>query len=490
MNNFSNIFFIDALSSSFFLPMMGILLLIFSHNVSFVQNIIAIIIPYFFILSNLAFYFDKNHEVIEKTIFRFNDIFEIKFLYTEISNIFLLMVGCLWLLNNIYSIGYIKIREIRYTYFMSFIFLFIVITTLIASSGNLITLFFFYEVLTLSTYFLVSYHKENYEVKIASAQYLKVLMLTSACFFLFAIAICFVETSSFVFLKEGIMEFYRFSNWWMIPFLLILFLYGASKAATLPFHFWLPEAMIAEIPVSALLHAVAIVKSGIITLLYIVSYYFGIKYLAKQSQIHPVAFSIPKYIAGISAIYASVFAIKKSEIKKVLAYSTMGQLGYMTMLIFSFHEGMEGVVLLQLIAHAIAKINLFFCAGIFYLKYKIKKISDLNSIAKKEFILCLCFAISALSIIGLPPTIGFMAKLNMLIYAVKNEEFFITSILVFGTILNCYYFLPMISKMFFEKRDEKESENGDLIEYDSHFTLYIPIYISTIAVILFFCFLI
>ncbi len=490
MNIVSHFFFSNALNGSFFLPVFGIILLILSHNILQIQYFVSIVIPSLFVLTNLSFYLNKNHEIIEKVVFKFNDVFELKLVYTEISNVFLLMVGSLWLLNNIYSIGYIKIKNIRYTYFVSFIFLFIATTTLIASSGNLITLFFFYEVLSLSTYFLVSYKKENYEVKIASGKYLQVLMSTSACFFLVAIAILFVETGSFSFMNGGIMEFYHLSHWWLIPLCLIFFLYGSSKAATLPFHFWLPEAMIAEIPVSALLHAVAVVKSGVITVLYVVSYYFGVKFLADQSKLHPITLSLPKYIAGFSAIYASILAIKKTEIKRVLAYSTMGQLGYMTMVIFSFHKNMEGTVMLQLIAHAVAKISMFFCAGIFYLKYKIKKIADLNSIAKKEFFLCLCFAISALSIIGFPPTIGFVSKFNMLVYAIKNQEFFITMVLLIGTILNCYYFLPMISRMFFEKRIGKDMENHDLVEYDSHFTLHMPIYISTIAVVALFCVLI
>ena len=490
MNIISDIFFFDVLNSSFFLPMIGILLLIISHNILPIQYFIAICIPSLFIASNLSFYLNKGSENIEKILFQFNDAFEIKLLYTEITSIFLLTVGFLWLLNNIYSIGYIKIQKIGYTYFMSFIFLFIATTSLIASSGNLITLFFFYEVLTLSTYFLVSYKKEYYEVKLAAGKYLQVLMSTSACFFLMAIVLSFVETGSFAFTNYGIMEFYSISQWWIIPLLLLLFLYGSSKAATLPFHFWLPEAMIAEIPVSALLHAVAVVKSGIITLLYVISYYFGVKFLENQAISHPISFSIPKYIAGFSAIYASILAIKKTEIKRVLAYSTMSQLGYMTMIIFSFHENMEWTTILQLIAHAVAKINLFFCAGIFYLKYKIKKISDMNSLAKKEFILCLCFAICALSIIGLPPTIGFISKFNMLVYAMKNQEFFIIFVLSIGTILNCYYFLPIISRMFFEKRLSKESENRELVQYESHFTLYVPIYISAISVVVLFCMLI
>ena len=139
---------------------------------------------------------------------------------------------------------------------------------------------------------------------------------------------------------------------------LVLFLYGCSKSATVPLHFWLPEAMIAHIPVSALLHAVAVVKSGILALLYIVIYIFGTEYLnALQSQ-HDFAFQIPKYLAGISAIYSSAIAIRKLEFKKILAYSTIGQLGYMVMIIFSFHNGMPKILLLQLIAHAFAKINM------------------------------------------------------------------------------------------------------------------------------------
>lgn len=213
MNIISNFFFIDALNSSFFLPFFGMLLLLISHNILPIQYLISILIPSLFVLINLSFYLDRNHEIIEKVVFKFSDVFEIKFLYSDISNIFLLMVGFLWLLNNIYSIGYIKIKEIRYTYFMSFIFLFITTTTLIASSGNLITLFFFYEVLSLSTYFLISYKKESYEVKLAAGKYLRVLMSTSASFFLIAIVISFVETGSFAFINGGIMEFYNLSYW-------------------------------------------------------------------------------------------------------------------------------------------------------------------------------------------------------------------------------------------------------------------------------------
>lgn len=490
MSIFFDIFFSNVLNCSFFLPIIGILLLVILHNIAFLQYFVSILIPILFISKNLIFYLRSDQSIIEQSFIRFTTAFEIKFQYSILSNTFLLMVGLLWLLNDIYSIGYIKIKKMNYTYFMSFIFLSISVVSLIAYSGNLITLFFFYEVLTVVTYFLVAYtREENYEIKLASGKYLRVLMVTSACFFLTAIVISFSEIHSFAFMNSGIMEFFYISSWWIVPILLILFLYGCSKSATWPFHFWLPEAMIAEIPVSALLHAVAVVKSGILALLYIVSFYFGIKFLSEQYNLHPIAFSIPKYLAGFSAIYSSVMAIKKHEIKRVLAYSTIGQLGYMVMIIFSFHGGMENIVIMQLIAHAVAKINMFFCVGVFYLKYKLKKISDLNSLAKKEFILCLCFAISALSVIGLPPTIGVISKFNVLLYAARNEEFFILGVLLLGTMLNCYYFLPIISKMFFEGR-RVDCDNYELKEYSSDPTLYVPIIIVGFSIVFLFCVLI
>ncbi len=487
------VFFSNIINSIFYLPIFGILLLLIAHSFQFGQYAIAITIPILFISKNLEYYFAKNPETITQTLYKFNNFFEIKFQYTNISNIFLLMVGGLWLLNNIYSIGYTKIKKIDYTYFTSFIFLSIAVTSLLASSGNLLTLFLFYELLTFATYFLVAYSKDdNYEIKLASGKYLRVLLSTSACFFLIAIVISFSITHSFNFLNEGIMEFYsqNINPWWIATILMILFLYGCSKAAVIPFHFWLPEAMIAHIPVSALLHAVAVVKSGIIALLYIVLYFFGIKFLSNYSAEHPIASAIPKYIAGFSAIYASALAIKKQEIKRILAYSTISQLNYMVMIIFSFHEQMDSAVIIHLVAHAIAKINMFFCAGVFYLKYKIKKINDLNELYKKEFILCLCFAISAFSIIGLPPTIGLISKFNLMLYAIKNHEFFIVFVLSLGTILNCYYFMPIISRMFFEKRNPHESENYELESYDSHFTLYVPIIITAILIVTMFLFLI
>jgi formate hydrogenlyase subunit 3/multisubunit Na+/H+ antiporter MnhD subunit len=400
------------------------------------------------------------------------------------------MVGTLWLLNNIYSIGYLKIKRIHFSNFMSLIFASICCVVLIGSSGNLITLFIFYEALTLITYFLVSFDK-CYESQIAGGIYIKTLLVSSSSLFLIGIVAIYSFTGSFRFMDNGILNIFPDMqiNWQITLTLLFLFLYGCAKAATIPLHFWLPKAMIAHTPVSALLHAVAVVKSGIIALLYIIIYIFGIKFLEDLSKSHEIAFSIPKYIAGFSAIYASIMALKKVEVKKVLAYSTIGQLGYMVMIIFSFHDGMPKVLILQLIAHAVTKINMFFIAGFLYLKYKIKRIDEINGIGKTEPIIGACFFISMLSIIGIPPTVGMIGKYNIILYCIHNKEYFMLGVIASGTIMSCYYLLPIITDMFFDKQIieiniiEKEKQNHFKKYY---LFLYISIVITSALVILLF----
>ena len=479
----SNLSFINKI---FLIPILGIILLQLSKNTPIIQYIIAIFIPIHFLFQLTT----RSNHIETLTWLTFFNKFEIKFIFTPISKIFISMVGGLWLLNNIYSIGYLKIKHINFANLTSLIFASISCMVLIGSSGNLFTLFLFYEILTFITYFLVSFDDLK-EAKDIGRTYFLTLFTTSSSLFLIGIIIIYSFTGSIRFMNDGILSLFPEMqvNWELTATLLVLFLYGCSKAASVPLHFWLPKAMIAHTPVSALLHAVAVVKSGIITLLYIIIYVFGIKFLETLSKSHEIAFSIPKYIAGFSAIYASIMALKKLEIKKVLAYSTIGQLGYMVMIIFSFHEGMPKVLILQLIAHAIAKINMFFIAGFLYLKYKIKKISEINGIGKIEPIIGICFFISTLSIIGIPPTIGMMSKYNIILYCIQNEEFFILGTIVLGTILACYYLLPIITDMFFDKKviEINRIEEEKQLRLKRYYVfMYIPIVITAILVILLF----
>lgn len=471
----------------FLVPILGIILLQLSKNIPMLQYIVVIFIPINFLFQLTV----GSNQAETLTWFTFFNKFEIKFIFTSMSKIFISMVGCLWLLNNIYSIGYLKIKHVNFVNLTSLIFASISCVVLIGSSGNLLTLFVFYEILTFITYFLVSFDDLK-EAKDIGKTYFLTLFTISSCFFLIGIIIIYTFTGSLRFMNDGILSLFPEMqiNWQLTVTLLVLFLYGCSKAATIPLHFWLPKAMIAHTPVSALLHAVAVVKSGIIALLYIVIYVFGIKFLETTSKNHEIAFSFPKYIAGFSAIYASILALKKLEIKKVLAYSTIGQLGYMVMIIFSFHEGMPKVLILQLIAHAVAKINMFFIAGFLYLKYQIKKINEINGIGKIEPVIGICFFISTLSLIGIPPTIGMMSKYNIILYCLQNKEFFILGVIALGTILTCYYLMPIISDMFFDKmvvaidHIEKEKQHR-LNKY--YIFMYISIVITaTLVVLLFF----
>ena len=489
MSILSSLFFTQNIVVELFsLIVFGIILIQITQRFPSIQYFIIIAIPILFIFKNLKHYFKNFEGEPPFVLFKFFNHLEIKFHYTLISCTFLAMVGSLWLLNNLYSVGYLKIKQIEFTSFMTIIFASIGCVILIVSSGNLITLFTFYEILTFTTYFLVSFVNSP-ESTTAGHKYLTTLFVTSTCFFLTAVSVIYAFSDNLNFMSEGILSYYpQFTEIWFLPLIVILlFLYGCSKSATIPFHFWLPKAMSAEIPVSALLHAVAVVKSGIIALLYVVIYVFGLSFLSNLQSLHPFAFQIPKYLAGLSAILASIMALRNTEFKKVLAYSTVGQLGYMVMIIFSFHQEMPKVLMLQLVAHAFGKINMFFIAGFLYLKYKTKRVDKLYGVWKFEPVIAVCFAISVFSIIGIPPTIGMLGKFNIMIYSIKNEEFFILGVILFGTILNCYYFLPILSDMFFGVGEDSE-KNIKVIEIQPkvkkyYNLLYIPITLTAALII-------
>jgi multicomponent Na+:H+ antiporter subunit D len=418
-----------------------------------IQNFVSISIPLL-----LFIFIYKTDPVGQSFSFRpiFN-FFEIKLLFTPISKIFSLMVVCLWFLTNIYSIGYISLTKISQQPFSSLFFLSIIFTLLIGISGNLLTLFLFYECLTFATYFLVSFD-QTHEAKIAGKYYLKMLLITSGCFLLPAIVLVYQSGGNIDFhypISENTSGL-SFESPTKVAILLIMFLYGYSKAATFPFHSWLPKAMVAHIPVSALLHAVAVVKSGIICILYTIIYIFGIDFLNELKLNQSSLINIPKYICAFSAIYASYQAIKQNELKKILAYSTISQLGYIAMAIFAFKANIESATILKLVSDAITKINMFFIAGFLYLKYEIKKIDSLNGIWKKEKIISICFLISCMSIIGIPPTIGSISKINAASDAIMHQDYFTISILSLGTVLSSIYLGKILIKMFSGTNQRKD----------------------------------
>jgi len=357
--------------------------------------------------------------------------------------IYALVASTLWIVNSIYSMGYMRANsEPRQTGFYVCFAVAIASAIGIAFSKNLITLFLTYEVLTLSTYPLVT-HKATEEARKSGRIYLILLIGTSMVLLLPAILLTGAITGTTDFAPGGI-----FGGSTITPLamggLLALFVFGIGKAAVMPVHFWLPAAMVAPTPVSALLHAVAVVKAGVFTLLKVVVMIFGIDTLRTTG-----AGDWLVWAAGFTVIMASLVALRQDNLKKRLAYSTVSQLSYVVLGAAILTPIAAIGAAIHIAAHACAKITLFFAAGSIYTAAHKTEISELNGIGHKMPWTMTAFTVGALAMIGLPPTAGFLGKWFMLTGAVGSSQWLPVAVIVVSTILNALYFLPIIHRAFF-----------------------------------------
>ncbi|MCS5605841.1 MAG: monovalent cation/H+ antiporter subunit D family protein, partial [Alphaproteobacteria bacterium] len=335
---------------------------------------------------------------------------KIAFAVEPLGMIFAGVASFLWIVNSIFSIGYMRgNKEPRQTRFYVCFAIAIGATMGLAFSENLFTLFICYEILTLSTYPLVAHHK-NDEARRAGRTYLGILLGSSIVLFLPAIIATWVFTDTLSFATDGIMT-------GKVPHvigsvLLLLYLYGIGKAALMPIHRWLPAAMVAPTPVSALLHAVAVVKAGVFTIVKVAVYIFGLDYLRELALA-----DIALYLAGFTIIVASIVALRQDNLKRRLAYSTVSQLSYVILaaLILSPLSTMGAA--LHIAVHAFGKITLFMAAGAIYTAAHKINVSQLDGIGKRMPWTMGAFTIGALSMIGLPPAGGFLSKWYILLGA-------------------------------------------------------------------------
>ena len=235
-----------------------------------------------------------------------------------------------------------------------------------------------------------------------------------------------------------------------ISILLILFIFGISKAAVMPFHSWLPAAMVAPTPVSALLHAVAVVKVGVFSIIKVLVYIFGLDILL---GLFTVDFMI--YICGFTIITTSVIAIKQDNLKKLLAYSTISQLSYVVIAILILTPSAIIAASMHLVAHAVSKITLFFAAGAIYSSTGYTKISEMDGIGKNLKVVSIAFTLGAMSLVGIPLLVGFTSKWYIVQSSVEVGQWFILLVITISTLLNIGYFTPIIYKFFF-KNELKE----------------------------------
>ncbi|WP_405054872.1 MULTISPECIES: proton-conducting transporter transmembrane domain-containing protein [Wolbachia] len=369
--------------------------------------------------------------------------------------IFSLLISFLWVLTSIYAICYMRnnYADSNYSSFLCFFSIAISCAMFIAFSGDLLTTFVFYELLTISTYPLITHNATNESV-IAGRYYFGLLFFSSLVLFFPAIGLLYNEFHTLDFVRGGIFKF----DTSFITFIAVCFamlIYGIGKAALMPMHFWLPKAMVAPTPVSALLHAVAVVKSGVFIIIKVILYTFGIDNMQRFAQQSWFAGGWLPYAAGFTIITASLIALKQKELKKLLAYSTISQLSYIILFASIFSEFSMRIAIFQLVCHAFAKITLFFTAGAIITKTGEKYIDRIHGIGRSMPISMIAFTIGALSMIGVPPAPTFWSKF-FIFQAVFNSSnvtlsVFVALVLIVSTILNALYFLPIIYNAFFLK---------------------------------------
>jgi multicomponent Na+:H+ antiporter subunit D len=368
--------------------------------------------------------------------------------------LFAMVAAGLWVVNSLYSIGYMRANaEARQTRFFACFALALAATMGIAFAANVFTLFVFYELLTLITYPLVTHH-ETEEARRSGRTYLGLLLGTSIMFLLPALAITWLVAGTTDFTPGGILAGKLGALG--IGSLLALYIFGIGKAAMMPLHRWLPAAMVAPTPVSALLHAVAVVKAGVFSVVKVITYVFGIDTLVSAGVAGWLV-----ALAGFTIVAASVVALNADNLKRRLAYSTVSQLSYVVLATALLAPLSVIGAVLHIVAHALAKITLFFAAGAIYTAANKTAVSQLDGIGRRMPWTMGAFAVGAISMIGLPPTAGFVSKWFMLSGAMAGAHWFALTVIVGSTLLNAGYFLPIVYRAFFRAPAEGQGGHGE-----------------------------
>jgi multicomponent Na+:H+ antiporter subunit D len=356
--------------------------------------------------------------------------------------VFALIASGLWIVTTIYSVGYMRAHhEVNQTRFYAFFAVAIAATIGIAFSDNMITLFVCYEVLTISTFPLVT-HSGTPEAKRAGRVYLGILLSTSIGLQLVAIVGTYVVAGTLDFRDGGILSGRASPT--VLGVLLALYVFGVGKAALMPFHRWLPAAMVAPTPVSALLHAVAVVKAGVFTILKVTAFIFGFD-LLKELDVTTVL----QWIAAFTVLAASLVAFTKDNLKARLAYSTISQLSYIVLgALLANDMGFIGGGM-HIATHAFGKITLFFCAGAILVATHRTQVSQLDGLGRTMPLTMGAFLIGSLSIIGLPPFGGLWSKWYLIGGAFDAGKLWVVVVFAVSTLLNIGYLLPIPFRAFF-----------------------------------------
>lgn len=363
--------------------------------------------------------------------------------FDALSMLFSTLSAVLWLVTTIYAIGYLKPAAGNRARFFGFFSLCVAATMGIASAGNLFTFFIFYELLTLATWPLVT-HNGSPEARSAGRYYL-VFTLGGSALFLGGLVWLYGVGGPQDYIAGGSLASWPAERRGDLIAIFLLLMFGMGvKAALFPLHSWLPRAMVAPAPVSALLHAVAVVKAGAFGLIRVVYDVFGPNLVQELRMDRVLAAA-----AAITILYGSVMALRQTEIKRILAYSTVSQISYI--LIGIAVGGPLATIggLVHLVHQGLMKITLFFCAGNFAQTAGVTNVVHLDGLGRRLPWSAICFTVCALGMIGIPPMAGFISKWYLGLGALAEGQPWVLVVLLVSALLNAAYFLPLIYRIWF-----------------------------------------
>lgn len=389
--------------------------------------------------------------------------------------LFACVASTLWLPTSIYSIGYMRgNNEKNQTGYYAAFAVCLTATMGICFATNLVTFFMFFEILTVATYPLVTHHRDD-EGKKSGRKYLAYTLISGQIFFA-GMVVVYVVSGSLDFVPGGYITEKMLPEPWALLVFFMLVGAGIVKAGVMPLHSWLPAAMVAPTPVSALLHAVAVVKAGAFCTLRVVLYIFG-PTLAKSCH----GANILAWMAVVTILISSLIAMNKDNLKERLAFSTIGQLSYIILGICILTPLSTAGALYHIVAHAFMKITLFMVAGAIYVTTHKKNISEMLGIGKRMPVTMGAFACTSFALAGFPVFAGFVSKANIIMGAISQGKIFFAATLVASALLAIVYLMPVVSISFRKNNIHPEfAEKGEAAP-----AMLIPlIFTALIAIIL------
>ena len=384
-----------------------------------------------------------------------------------LSLLFVTLSAGLWLVTTVYAIGYLEDSPHRSRFF-GFFSLCVTATVGVALAGNLITFLLFYELLTLSTYPLVV-HRGTQAAYRAGQTYL-IYTLFGGALLLLGTVWLYSLTGTLEFTPRGFIAGLETEHRLELILIFFLLVVGLGvKAALFPLHGWLPQAMVAPAPVSALLHAVAVVKAGAFGIVRVVYDVFGVETAAALGVTTPLAL-----LAAFTIIYGSVRALYQDDLKRRLAFSTVSQVSYIALgvAIAGPIATIGGVV--HLVHQGVMKITLFFCAGNLAETLGIHKISEMNGVGRRMPWTMAAFTVGAFGMIGAPPIAGFISKWYLALGALEADQGWVMAVLALSSLLNAAYFLPILYAAWFRKPPVSWPQERDYGDKETAWALLLP----------------